>query len=57
MGDDPERSITDGHGRFHSVEGLHCADGSLFTTSTGMNPILTIWALARRVARGIRGRR
>jgi choline dehydrogenase-like flavoprotein len=53
MGTDPARSVTDASGRFHSVERLYCADGALFTTSTGMNPILTIWALARRVARTI----
>jgi choline dehydrogenase-like flavoprotein len=57
MGADPERSITDAYGKFHSVDGLYCADGALFTTSTGMNPALTIWALARRVGRGILGRR
>ena len=57
MGADPERSITDAYGKFHSVDGLYCADGALFTTSTGMNPVLTIWALARRVGRGILGRR
>lgn len=57
MGNDPERSVTDAYGRFHSVANLYCADGALFTTSSGMNPVLTIWALARRVARGILGRR
>ena len=50
MGDDPARSITDGFGRTHDVPNLFVADGSLFTTSAGVNPTPTIQALALRVA-------
>lgn len=50
MGDDPSRSVTDGFGRAHDVPNLFIADGSLFTTSAGVNPTPTIQALALRVA-------
>jgi choline dehydrogenase-like flavoprotein len=35
------------------VEGLYVADGSLFPTGIGVNPQVTIMALARRVARTV----
>ncbi len=35
------------------VPGLYVADGSLFPTGLGVNPMITIMALARRVARTI----
>jgi hypothetical protein len=34
-----------GPGRFHDIENLHAADGALFPTSSGHNPILTISAV------------
>jgi choline dehydrogenase-like flavoprotein len=48
----------DPHGRVRSasgalVEGLYVADGSLFPTGIGINPMVTIMALARRVARTV----
>ena len=49
MGPDPATSVTDAGGRFHGIENLHAADGSLFPTSGGMNPSLTIMALGYRV--------
>ncbi|MGA1431104.1 MAG: GMC family oxidoreductase N-terminal domain-containing protein, partial [Candidatus Limnocylindrus sp.] len=33
------------------VKGLYVADGSLFPTAIGVNPMITIFALAKRVAR------
>jgi choline dehydrogenase-like flavoprotein len=39
------------------VPGLYVADGSLFPTAIGVNPMLTIMALARRVARTVAGER
>jgi len=36
-------------GRFHDIGNLYAADGSLFPTSTGCNPTLTIMALATRI--------
>ena len=53
MGDDPTRSVVDGAGRTRDVPNLFIADGSLFTTSAGVNPTPTIQALALKVADGI----
>ena len=42
------------HGRsFRVVPGLYVADGSLFPTGLGVNPMITIMVLARRVSRTI----
>lgn len=57
MGTDPMRSVTDSHGRVHDVENLVLADGSVFVSSGGFNPTLTIMALALRAARKISGAR
>jgi cholesterol oxidase len=35
------------------IPGLYVADGSLFPTGIGVNPMITILALARRVARTV----
>ncbi|TMA34417.1 MAG: GMC family oxidoreductase [Deltaproteobacteria bacterium] len=58
MGDDPanDQSVTDSHGKFHDFDNLYAADGSLFVTSTGMNPSLTIMALGHRVGCSILNR-
>jgi choline dehydrogenase-like flavoprotein len=53
MGPDPATSVVNPEGRFHDVDNLYCCDGSLFPTSSGYNPTLTIIALALRVAHGI----
>jgi choline dehydrogenase-like flavoprotein len=50
FGDDPKTSVCDATGRFHDVGNLYAADGSLFPTSSGFNPTLTLIALAARVA-------
>ncbi len=50
MGDDPATSVVDGHSRFHDVENLLCADSSVFVTSAGYNPTLTLCTLAHRAA-------
>ena len=49
MGDDPATSVTDPGGKFHGIDNLYAADGSLFVTSAGMNPSLTIMTLGYRV--------
>jgi choline dehydrogenase-like flavoprotein len=51
MGRSAERSVVDAFGRVRGVEGLLVADGSVFVTSGGFNPTLTIMALALRSAR------
>jgi choline dehydrogenase-like flavoprotein len=50
MGEDPRHSVTDAWGRVHGHTNLLVADGSLHVTNGGFNPVLTIMALAFRVA-------
>jgi choline dehydrogenase-like flavoprotein len=50
MGNDPETSVVDRWGRAHDVPNLYVVDGSVFTTSTGVNPTATIAALSKRTA-------
>ncbi len=54
MGEDPARSVTDADGRCWDIPNLWICDGSLFPTSGGVNPSLTIQALACRAADRIR---
>ncbi|HEX6138568.1 MAG TPA: GMC family oxidoreductase [Casimicrobiaceae bacterium] len=53
LGPDPRSSVVDSTGRHHHVENLHVVDGSLFPTSIGANPQLTIYAIGARLASGI----
>jgi len=53
MGDDPATSVTDVRGRVWGHPAVSVADGSLHVTNGGVNPVLTIMALAWRVADGI----
>ncbi len=48
MGDDRATSVVDGFGRSHDVPNLFICDGSVFPTSSGVNPTATIAALALR---------
>jgi choline dehydrogenase-like flavoprotein len=50
MGQDPARSVVDSRGRHHQIENLWIADGSVFPTSLGVNPQVSIYALARLFA-------
>ncbi len=50
MGDDPQTSVVDRWCRSHDVKNLWVVDGSVFPTSGGYNPTLTILANAYRVA-------
>jgi choline dehydrogenase-like flavoprotein len=50
MGHDPTRSVVDEWCRSHEVPNLWIVDGSVFPTSAGYNPTLTILANAYRVA-------
>jgi choline dehydrogenase-like flavoprotein len=51
LGADPRRSVVDPAGRHHQVAGLYVADGSVFPTSIGGPPQLTIYAAGRKIAR------
>jgi choline dehydrogenase-like flavoprotein len=50
MGDDPATSVTDPRGRVWGHDNLLVADGSVHVTNGGVNPVLTILALACRTA-------
>ena len=51
MGADPRTSVADLDGQVHGVRGLWVTDASAFPSASGVNPMLTIFALARRTAR------
>ena len=50
MGNDPRTSVVGESGRHHHLANLSIHDGSVFPTSLGANPQLTIYALAGRMA-------
>jgi choline dehydrogenase-like flavoprotein len=50
MGDDPSDSVVNRDCRAHDVPNLYICDGSVFPTSTAVNPSLTIEAVAARTA-------
>ena len=56
IGTDPSNSVTNDRGKVHGLDWLYVADGSLFPGSSGVNPYVTIMALADRVAEGLRER-
>ena len=55
MGDDPRTSVVDRWGRVHTVDNLVVADSSVFPTSSGYGPTLTLVALAARAAHHLAG--
>lgn len=55
MGTDPRASVVNATGRFHGVDNLYACDGSVFVTSSGYNPTLTIFAVAAKIAHGMAG--
>jgi choline dehydrogenase-like flavoprotein len=55
LGRDPARSVADETGEVHGVRGLFVADGGAFPTSSGVNPMITIMAIADHVAHAILG--
>lgn len=50
MGLDPETSVADGRGELHDVSGVWIGDASAFPTAPGVNPMVSIMALAHRTA-------
>lgn len=50
MGEDSTRAVTDSLGRHHQVENLSIHDGSLFPTSIGANPQLSIYGITARLS-------
>ncbi len=53
MGADPRTSVVGETGESHAVRGLYVADASAFPRSSGVNPMITIMAIADHVARAI----
>ena len=53
MGADARTSVTRGDGRHHQLENLWVFDGSVFPTSIGANPQLSIYAMVARNAAGL----
>jgi choline dehydrogenase-like flavoprotein len=53
MGSPPAHSVVGETGESHDVRGLFVVDASAFPTSSGVNPMITIMAIADHVARGI----
>ena len=56
IGTNRKNSVTNNRGKVHGLDWLYVADGSLFPGSSGVNPYVTIMALADRVAESIRDR-
>ena len=54
-GADPRHAVVDGDLAVHGVRGVHVADASVVPSSLGVNPQITIMALATRMARRILG--
>ncbi|SFP38945.1 GMC family oxidoreductase [Pseudomonas borbori] len=50
MGEDPRQAVCDSLGRHHQLENLSIHDGSLFPTSIGANPQLSIYGLTAKLA-------
>ncbi len=56
MGEDPATSVVNAWGRAHEVRNLFVIDGSVFTTSAGVNPTSTIQAVALYIADAMKRR-
>ena len=50
---DPSQGVCDPQGRVFGHEGLYVADGSAVPANLGVNPALTITALAEHVMAGV----
>lgn len=55
MAADPSEGACGIDGAVHGTRDLYVADGSLFPTSVGVNPMMTIIAFSKHVARGVAG--
>ncbi|WP_022963554.1 GMC family oxidoreductase [Halopseudomonas pelagia] len=56
MGEDPTLAVTNSQGQHHQLENLSVLDGSLFPTSIGANPQLSIYGLVSRLATDLAAR-
>ena len=53
LSDDLRRGVVGANGRYHGVANLSVHDGSLFPTSIGANPQLSIYGITARLASGL----
>jgi hypothetical protein len=53
MGEDLEKCLVDSNGKYHYLDNLYVIDGSIFPTSIGANPQLSIYGMACRLATGL----
>ncbi len=53
MAETPDLGVVDPHGAVHGYEGLYCFGSSIIPTSLGVNPSLTIAAVAERNAEAL----
>lgn len=49
MGIDPAHDVCDAHGAVYGARGLYVVDASLFPSSSGVNPMITIMAMAHMI--------
>jgi choline dehydrogenase-like flavoprotein len=54
-GNDPRTSVVNANGRVHGMDNLYVVDGSVLPRSSRVNPALTIYAWALRVASRLHG--
>jgi choline dehydrogenase-like flavoprotein len=55
MGANRRSAVCDGSGAVYGMNGAYVADGSLFPASSGVNPMITIMALAHHLSQGLSG--
>lgn len=56
MGEDPCQAVCDSLGRHHQLENLSIHDGSLFPTSIGANPQLSVYAISAKLSDALANR-
>jgi choline dehydrogenase-like flavoprotein len=56
MGSDPKESVVGQENEVHGTQGLYVMDASAFPATSGVNPMVTIEAIAHRAARGLAAR-
>ena len=55
MGEDPKTSVVNSYGRSHDIDNLWIQDVSVFPSALGVNPSITVMALALRGAEYLHG--